>query len=109
LENRASAFKEWVHIDKNGEIQGEGGYPRCFKQAIRLEGTIRSRSKHAAGIVVCSRDIREVCPMVRDKKEKGRLVTGLAMDAAEKVGLLKMDLLGVALHDKLMIVRDDLC
>ena len=99
LENEAEALKEWCYLDKEGNLQGPLA-PR-FAQAIRLEGTKRSQGKHAAGVVISSQPLSELCPMVYDKSTK-RQYAGLEMTALEKMGLVKFDILGVAVLDKLM-------
>jgi DNA polymerase-3 subunit alpha len=103
LENNADGLREWCFLDDKGKLQGEFA-PR-FKQAIRMEGTKRSKGKHASGIIISPACLSEVCPMVYDSKTK-QVVAGLEMNDLEAIGLVKFDILGVAVLDKIMGVQD---
>lgn len=93
---------EWVTVD-DGELKGQ--YAKYFKRAIAIEGTYKSQGKHAAGVIITSQDLNKVAPMIYDKKTKSKIV-GLEMNAAEDMGLVKFDILGLALLDKLMGVNN---
>lgn len=71
-----------------------------FDQAMRLEGTKRNQSKHAAGIIITPQPIEEIVPLTYDANSKNR-ICGLEMDTAEKLGCVKFDFLGVAALDKI--------
>lgn len=75
-------------------------YKPLFDQAMRIEGTKKSQSKHAAGVVIADRPIEELVPLTYDAKNKGRVV-GLEMYSAEDMGAVKFDFLGVVALDKL--------
>lgn len=76
-----------------------------FDQSMRLEGTKKSQSKHAAGLVIADVPISELVPLVYDPKNKTRIV-GLEMGSAEALGCVKFDFLGVVALDKLWLCRD---
>jgi DNA polymerase-3 subunit alpha len=76
-----------------------------FEQAIRLEGTKSNQSKHAAGVVISSQKLNGVCPMVYDSKNK-QSIAGMEMQDLEGLGLIKFDILGVAMLDKIMTISD---
>ena len=101
LENKADKLKEWCEIGDDGKL--EGPFSRMFEQAIRLEGTKIIQSKHAAGIVISPQPIHDVCPMVLDREEKD-LLAGFEGQSCEDVGLLKLDVLGIKMLDKIMEV-----
>jgi DNA polymerase-3 subunit alpha len=61
--------------------------------AIRLEGLIRGAGVHAAGVVIAPQPLTELVPVTLTKDES--LVTAYDMKAVEKMGLLKMDFLGL--------------
>ena len=105
IENNPKRFKDWVEINKDGEFVGDRA--EIFKQAIRLEGTKIIQSKHAAGVVVSPYKISETCPMVRstDVNDKG-YIAGFEGPSCEEVGLLKIDVLGITMLDKVMSVAD---
>lgn len=102
LENNIDKLKEWCYIDDNGELQGP--LAKRFEQAIRLEGTKSNQSKHAAGIAISSEPLDELCPMVYDSKND-QLIAGMEMQDLEAIGIIKFDILGVAMLDKVMTIR----
>ncbi|HEX4650072.1 MAG TPA: DNA polymerase III subunit alpha [Granulicella sp.] len=61
--------------------------------ALRLEGLIRGAGVHAAGVVIAPQPLTELVPVSRAKNED--IVTSYDMGAVEKMGLLKMDFLGL--------------
>ena len=61
--------------------------------AIRLEGLVRGAGVHAAGVVIAPQPLTELVPVTRTKDEA--IVTAYDMKAVEKMGLLKMDFLGL--------------
>lgn len=65
---------------------------KMFKIALRLEGFPRHTSSHAAGIVMCQKDLDEVLPLT---VSEGMYLTGYSMEYLEELGLLKMDFLGL--------------
>jgi len=103
LENNADKLREWCYIDENNELQGP--LAKRFEQAIRLEGTKSNQSKHAAGIAISSEPLRDICPMVYDSKNE-QLIAGMEMQDLEGIGIIKFDILGVALLDKIMTIQD---
>jgi DNA polymerase III subunit alpha len=61
--------------------------------ALRLEGLVRGAGVHAAGVVIAPQPLTELVPVTRTKDEA--IVTSYDMKAVEKMGLLKMDFLGL--------------
>ncbi|RLG98987.1 DNA polymerase III subunit alpha, partial [Candidatus Bathyarchaeota archaeon] len=61
--------------------------------AIKLEGLSRHSSTHAAGVVISDKPLMERTPVI--KGAEGEIVTGFDMEDLEKIGLLKMDFLGL--------------
>jgi DNA polymerase-3 subunit alpha len=61
--------------------------------AMRLEGLVRGAGVHAAGVVIAPAPLTELVPVTRNKNEE--IVTAYDMKAIEKMGLLKMDFLGL--------------
>ncbi|HEX5217130.1 MAG TPA: DNA polymerase III subunit alpha [Vicinamibacterales bacterium] len=64
--------------------------------ARRLEGMTRHASVHAAGVVIAPKAITEFAPLYRSQKDEGEITTQWAMKEIERVGLLKMDFLGLS-------------
>lgn len=61
--------------------------------AMSLEGLARHASTHAAGVVISPQPLQEIVPL--HKSSKDEITTQYAMDDLEKIGLLKMDFLGL--------------
>ena len=61
--------------------------------ASHLEGFVRHASTHAAGVVISPVPLQEIVPL--HKSNKDEITTQYAMDDLEKIGLLKMDFLGL--------------
>ncbi|MFN8186950.1 MAG: DNA polymerase III subunit alpha [Gaiellales bacterium] len=59
-----------------------------------LEGLVRQDSIHAAGVVIADRPLVEIVPLQQKGKDQ-EVVTQLAMQDVEELGLLKMDFLGL--------------
>jgi DNA polymerase-3 subunit alpha len=64
--------------------------------ARRLEGMTRHASVHAAGVVIAPRPLTEFVPLYRSQKDEGEITTQWAMKEIERIGLLKMDFLGLS-------------
>ncbi len=61
--------------------------------ARRLEGLARHASTHAAGVVISPAPLQEIVPLYKSNKDE--ITTQYSMDDLEKIGLLKMDFLGL--------------
>ncbi len=68
--------------------------------AMNVEGLARHTSQHAAGVVITPRPITDIVPVKRistDQNSEGisQIVTQFTMEPVEKLGLVKMDFLGL--------------
>ena len=81
---------------------------RLVDTARSLEGTIRHSSTHAAGLVISDEPLDTYIPLQNPTKGDGRgiTMTQYAMAPVAALGLLKMDLLGLANLTILDKVRD---
>jgi DNA polymerase-3 subunit alpha len=61
--------------------------------AMKLEGLVRNAGVHAAGVVIAPQPLTDLVPLHRTKNDE--IVTAFDMKAVEKMGLLKMDFLGL--------------
>jgi DNA polymerase-3 subunit alpha len=61
----------------------------------RLEGTTRHASTHAAGVVIAPRPLTEYLPLASFKGSADGITTQFDMHGVERIGLLKMDFLGL--------------
>jgi len=66
-----------------------------WRVARSLEGLTRHASTHAAGIVISDQPLTEHVPLYKDPKAGSKPTTQYAMGAIEKIGLLKIDFLGL--------------
>jgi DNA polymerase-3 subunit alpha len=77
--------------------------------ALRLEGLSRHASTHAAGVVISPRPLSEIVPLYKTNRDE--VTTQFDMNALERVGLLKMDFLGLTtltvLHDTVRMVEQN--
>src|SRR5271154_1748777 len=75
--------------------------------AMRLEGLVRGAGVHAAGVVIAPKPLTELVPVTRAKNVD--IVTAYDMKAVEKMGLLKMDFLGLTtltvIDDALKLIK----
>src|SRR5471030_486330 len=65
---------------------------KIFDQALVLEGMVRNTGKHAAGILITDRPLEEFVPLTL---QEGDVTVQFDMNAVGKLGLLKMDFLGL--------------
>jgi DNA polymerase-3 subunit alpha len=61
--------------------------------ALRLEGLARHASTHAAGVVISARPLTDIVPIYKTNRDE--ITTQYDMNALERIGLLKMDFLGL--------------
>ncbi|MCM8790144.1 MAG: DNA polymerase III subunit alpha [Candidatus Omnitrophica bacterium] len=64
-----------------------------IETSMVLEGLTRHASTHAAGIVISEEPLVNYVPLY--KMQEGQITTAYPMTSLEKIGLLKMDLLGL--------------
>jgi DNA polymerase-3 subunit alpha len=72
--------------------------------ALRLEGLARHASTHAAGVVISPQPLTEIVPLYKSSKDE--ITTQYDMNALGRIGLLKMDFLGLT---TLTILEDAVC
>jgi DNA polymerase-3 subunit alpha len=77
-------------------------YKTVVDTAIKLKGSVRNTGVHACGVIIAPQDLKELIPLCT-AKDNEMLVTQYDKDIVEKVGLLKMDFLGLK---NLSILKD---
>jgi len=84
-------------------------YQETIDVALRLEGMARNAGVHAAGVVISPVPLLEIVPLYKADKDKDEVVTQFDMGYLEKLGLLKMDFLGLTtltiIHEALALIR----
>src|ERR1035437_5853008 len=74
-----------------------------LKVALCLEGLARNCSVHAAGVVISPQPLTELLPLYKTNRDE--IVTQFDMNGLDKLGLLKMDFLGLT---TLTLIQDAL-
>jgi DNA polymerase-3 subunit alpha len=87
----------------------EGAGKELIEVAMRLEGLARHASTHAAGVVISPRPLTEIVPLYKSNKEE--ITTQYDMNALGRIGLLKMDFLGLTtltiLEDSVRMIKEN--
>lgn len=91
-------------IENSNELKEyENTYHNWFETSKQLEGLTKNTTTHAGGVVLCRSDMDmedfTATMLSKDKEE----ITQLEMNNIEETGMVKMDLLGVAVLD---IIQD---
>jgi DNA polymerase-3 subunit alpha len=64
-----------------------------------------NQSKHAAGVAIADENLSDICPMIYDTKSETK-IAGMEMEDLENIGVVKFDILGVAMLDKIMFISE---
>lgn len=94
-----TAVNQLREIAKGNTLQAT-----VLKEALVLEGCIRSTGIHAAGVIIAPKDLTEIMP-VSASKDSDLFVTQFDGSIIEDAGVIKMDFLGLK---TLTIIRDAL-
>ncbi len=81
------------NADLKNLIETNEDVKKLFEISLKLEGLPRHVSTHAAGIVISDKPIYEYAPLFRGTRDES--ATQFEMTSIEKIGLLKIDLLGL--------------
>lgn len=76
--------------------EGDDAYEQLIDGARSVEGISRHASTHAAGVVISRDPLADMVPLQYTSRSDKSIMTQYHMDALAKVGLLKMDFLGLA-------------
>ena len=83
---------------------------KILELGTRIEGLARHASVHAAGIVIAPGPLTDYVPVCLAPQEAEAIITQYDMVALEKVGMLKIDVLGLrtltVIHDAVAMVRE---
>jgi len=78
-------LKELIEVDRSAK--------QLLETARVLEGLNRHASVHAAGVVISDKPLTDYVPLF--KATDGQIITAFDMEGISKMGLLKMDFLGL--------------
>jgi DNA polymerase-3 subunit alpha len=87
------SLKEAMEDPALKEAAKEQRVKEVLDVSLKLEGMARNAGMHAAGVVISSVPLQELVPLYVTNKQE--LVTQYEMAGIEKLGLLKMDFLGL--------------
>lgn len=97
IENALKNEKELARL-----AESDSEVARLIDTAMKIEGMARNTSIHAAGIVITREPVTEYVPLYRTS---GETVTQYTMGTLERLGLLKIDFLGL----RYLTVIQDCC
>ena len=86
------AFKEVAEFKQ--VVESDPRIKKLVDTALKIEGLSRHAGVHAAGVVIAEEPLSEYVPLYRGND--GQAVTAYEMGILEKIGLLKMDFLGLS-------------
>src|SRR5262245_26569563 len=106
-----------LNISLEDSMEQEPGFREAAKKdpkvedvlnvALRLEGLARNCSVHAAGVVISPQPLKELVPLYKTNRDE--IVTQFDMSGLDKLGLLKMDFLGLTtltlIEDALRLIK----
>jgi DNA polymerase III subunit alpha len=88
-------------------VNGDQRLKDLMAVALRLEGLSRHASTHAAGVVISPKPLTDLVPVYKTNRDE--ITTQYDMNALERIGLLKMDFLGLTtltvLHDTVQMIE----
>ncbi len=92
----------------HGIYQEDATVKQLIDTAVRVEGITRNAGTHAAGVVISSKPLTQYLPLQRPVRsiEGETAVTQFSMENVARVGLLKLDILGLANLTLLARARD---
>ena len=93
LEDALAEVKELADIYNGDEMMR-----KLIDTARKLEGISRHSSTHAAGVVISREPLTRYLPLQRASRDSGQhsAMTQFSMDSVARLGLLKLDFLGLA-------------
>ena len=90
-------------------VESDERYKELMEIAQRLEGLVRHPSTHAAGVVISQQLLTEILPLYKTNRDE--ITTQYSMEGLERLGLLKMDFLGLTtltvLDDTVRLIRQN--
>jgi len=95
--SKISEFRQTYHTDPKAK--------KLIDIGKKLEGVARHASTHACGVVISKEPLTNIIPLQKASQNDETIITQYEMHTIEKLGLLKMDFLGLK---NLTIIEDTL-
>jgi DNA polymerase III subunit alpha len=92
IDSKSERYKEAQ--DFRDLIEGDEDSAKVFKLAQGLESLKRQWGVHAAGVIMSAEPLIDVIPIMK-REDDGAVITQFDQPPCEKLGLLKMDFLGL--------------
>ena len=96
--NEVALFKQKIESDEK--------YRKLYKIARKVESFPRHESTHPAGIVLSSKPLKEIVPLIRIEEDVNS--TQYTMEHLEELGLIKMDFLSIKNLSIIAEICDDI-
>lgn len=101
IENVLDKEHEFYSAELDAKVKSNPGVRELIETAQQVEGITRHASSHAAGVLISDKPLVQYVPLHRPTSgEDGlggiRSVSQWAMDVIERIGLLKVDFLGLS-------------
>ncbi len=101
IENVLDKDHEFYSADLDAKIKGDPRIRELIETARQVEGVARHASSHAAGVIISDKPLVHYVPLHRPTSgEAGlggiRSISQWPMEIIEKIGLLKVDFLGLS-------------
>lgn len=77
----------------------DGTYADEFRIGVNMNTVIQARGRHASAFVLSPEPMYQRAPVAWDPKSKTDIIA-VDMDSGQKMGLVKLDLLGLKLLDE---------
>lgn len=97
----------WCKFNKRTK-QYTGKWADAFKLAVEMDRTNVAIGKHASAFVLSDGSLINQCPIIPDPANGPHPICGWEMNAAEKSGLVKLDLLGLDCLSKYLQSRESI-
>ncbi|MEO6942529.1 MAG: DNA polymerase III subunit alpha, partial [Terrimesophilobacter sp.] len=92
MEKTSPRYKEAG--DLRALVASDGEAARVFETALGIENLKRQWGVHAAGVIMSAEPLIDVLPIMK-REDDGAIITQFDQPPCEKLGLLKMDFLGL--------------
>lgn len=107
-DKKSARFKEAGDLRALVETDPESA--RVFETALGIENLKRQWGVHAAGVIMSAEPLLDVLPIMK-REDDGAIITQFDQPPCEKLGLLKMDFLGLrnltVLQDALVSIKSN--
>jgi DNA polymerase-3 subunit alpha len=86
---------EFIRSEEMQEVLTTPAAKQALAISRRIQGLVRSKSRHPAGVIIADRPVAEITALELDAKDQDQAVTQYDMKPVEKAGLVKFDFLGL--------------